>query len=72
MPPKKKTYRRRKKFVVWLHNHRDRADDEWTVVWEYTRAKANRTPVDFDEMRFSRGPVYSAMEFYRNNGFAAQ
>lgn len=63
--------KRKKKFVVWLHNKTDRRDDEWVVVRASSKRAVEKLDIGFDRSRFSRGPVYTAKEFRDMMGIAA-
>jgi hypothetical protein len=61
---------RKRKFVVWLHNHADSRDDEWVVVWARSPEEA-RKEAGFDSSRFSCGNAQTATSFRKENGFGA-
>lgn len=61
---------RKKKFVVWLHNHTDLRDDEWVAVWATNADEASEN-AEYDSNRFSKGRVLTATEFRKEMGFGA-
>jgi len=67
----KRSAKRPKKYVVWLHNHTDAQDDKWVVVWAKNLLEAEKAEVEFDQCRFARGDVMSAQEFRREMGMSA-
>jgi len=59
---KTKKTSRKKKFIVWLCNHWDPGDDEWTSIWAKSKEEAFEN-VDYNASRFSKGSVFTVEEF---------
>lgn len=59
---------RKKKYVVWLHNHTNRLDDDWRVVWARSPEEAAKAEIQFDATRFSRGAVSTVAEHRKKMG----
>lgn len=61
---------RKKKFVVWLCNFTDSRDDDWVSVWATSKDEAFKN-AEYNSVRFSKGHVFTASEFYKQQGIHA-
>lgn len=70
MRPKRKVVKklRRTKYVVWLHNHTDRRDDEWKSVWSTSHIEAAHLVEGVDFTRFSISHIFTIKEFRKIYG----
>ncbi|MCR4286049.1 MAG: hypothetical protein NUW00_04110 [Candidatus Kaiserbacteria bacterium] len=54
---------RKTKYVVWLHNHTSRKDDEWKTVWAIGCLEAGHEVEGVDFTRFSISHIWTIKEF---------
>lgn len=55
---------RKTKYVVWLHNHTDRRDDDWRSVWATSHIEAAHLVKGVDFNRFSISHTWTIKEFH--------
>jgi len=63
--------KRKKKFVVWLHNHLNVEDDFWAIIYAKNEKEAHEL-VQYDKTRFYKGATYTARDFRKYIGFTAK